>query len=192
MDKNNLLEWEKYLKEQENDKYIKNREKFSSRFGKNNLLNLLENGKDFLEKTDFDDKFKISFVSKVLNPLKNKYWILFVKKSTYSSLMSVFSKFVYFLREYQEKQKENLDIDFNNSKNVQKETKEEIFIDFSVPKNKQIREEEKEIFSINQEWDILPPEDNMYDIENNIIKTKYKKENKKNLKNDQLSIDFWD
>jgi hypothetical protein len=73
MYKKNLLEWEKYLKEQENDKYIKNREKFSSRFGKNNLLNLLENGKDFLEKTDFDDKFKISFVSKVLNPLKNKY-----------------------------------------------------------------------------------------------------------------------
>jgi hypothetical protein len=33
----------------------------------------------------------------------------------------------------------------------------------------------------------------MYDIENNIIKTKHKKQNKKNLKNlknDQLSIDF--
>lgn len=188
MNKKTLEEWEKHLRQEKNEKYIKNREKLSKRFWKKNLFKLFEEWKGFLEEKEknVNDRFNLSFVSKILNPLKETSWMDYIKKETYSSLMSIFSKFIYFLREYQKKHKENLDIDLWKAEYIQTEIKNNVL--------GLLRKDQEEYFSIDQEWNILPPKivNQFVDDEEKDLNLNNKKELKKTKKNDnwQLKFDF--
>ncbi len=188
MDKKILLEWEKYLREEKNQKYIKNREILSKRFSKKKLIEVFESWKIVLETKNkgFDERFKMTFISQVLNPIKESFWMEFVKKSTYSSLMSTFSKFIYFLRDYKKQQQSLLNIKIDNWKEIQTGTKEEIKHTLNITEN------EKDIFSVDSEWNILPPQSaGEFKEETSFkIKKRSKKRCERGADDWQLSLDF--
>lgn len=81
----------------------------------------------------------------------------FVKKSTYSSLMSLFSKFRYFLKDYKKNLHSNLLVD-NNFDNLKQQEKKDIIKNFVfIPKEEQIMPYEKRYFKINQFGDVVAP-----------------------------------
>lgn len=142
-------------------KYIKNWKKLSSRFGKNFLLELFENGSKSLSYNNND--FDLAFGSKVINKIKIKKDIEFVEKETYINLSSMFGKFIHFFTKWQKELTINLDYNNADSQKIQEETKNTIIKNIKYhnniipPRYEQLREDEKEIFSMDEEWNIILP-----------------------------------
>jgi hypothetical protein len=155
MDENTKRDWENYLKLDKNQKVADNWKKFSDRFGKKNLLELFENGDKFLSLNNTN--FKIAFEYNILFPLKKNKKLDFVKKGTYSSLMSLFSKFRYFLKDYKKNLHNNLLVD-NNFNKLRNQEKNDIVKNFVlIPKEEQIMPYEKKYFKINEFGDVITP-----------------------------------
>ncbi|MCK9466818.1 MAG: hypothetical protein M0P94_00670 [Candidatus Absconditabacterales bacterium] len=205
MDNNFKKEFEKYLNNHEKQHYIKNWKKLSERFGKDLLLTLFENGKEYLKKTYSSgdkERFLISFKGGVHYPLLEKANLSFVKKNTYNSLMSLYSIYLNVSKQYEKKEeqirdeiwKETQEEKMRNKNKTSEETPEVI----KTPGMRDIRGYEKDIFSISPDGDIGLPGELPKEIEeNNILdfNANLEKENNKGYKvieeeNGQLKIDF--
>lgn len=195
MDESFKIFWEKHLESDKNKSTINNWEKFSDRFGKTKLLNLFENWDKFLMTNN--TSFKIAFEHSILSPLKKNKNLDFVKKTTYSSLMSLFSKFRYFLKEYKSGLYDNLSIDSAVCVNHKNQSKKNITKNLEfIPKEEQIMPYEKKYFKINQFGDVLAPWSDTSDkIDYNEViyeeeKKQEKKINKKFIYGIQLELPF--
>lgn len=166
--------WENKLKLYDNKKYLNNWEMLSNRFWKKTLLKLFLEWNECLKNKE---DFKLIFGSKVLNPLKEAKNVEFVQKTTYNSLMSLFSKFHYFLKEYAVWLSNNLKINIEVPKINQEEVKNEISINFkNVEKKDQIMDYERSLFKINAVWDIVAPWPSKDDLEEDYIDNNIAKE----------------
>lgn len=188
INKNLYESFEERLKNDNNEKYINNWKKYWWRFWKNFLISSFDDA-DNLYKNIKD--FPSAFRSWVINKILEKENLLFVKKTTYSNLMSLFSKYHYFVIEKSKEQlNKNFSTDLQYWKEIQRKTQSEIEAVLIIPKQRQIRKDEEEIFSIDEEWNILPPkwvENVRYHSYDKQIKVK-----KESEENWQIKIDFDD
>ncbi len=191
MDKKIKKYWEKYLSQDKNEKFKNNWEKLSKRYGKKNILELFLSG---FERVDNWEDFKWSFNLEVSSKLKKKKWQLYMnKKTTFVPLMSLFWKFRYFLKDYNNWLLNNLFENTESGKNIQNKTKQNIVKTF-VSKENQINPWERRYMEINEVGDVVAPWSNFEEKPNNKEQNyKNKDENikKKNyFKGEQLNLDF--
>ena len=101
-----MKEWESYLESDEKVHYKNKWNKLSKRFWKD-ILDNFENWRTYLKKQyEFrkwdKDLFKLSYKSFVRNPLLEKNNLSYIKFETSKSLMQLYSKYIGFMRKYEE------------------------------------------------------------------------------------------
>ncbi|NCC71369.1 hypothetical protein EOM09_07355 [bacterium] len=117
-----------------------------------------------------------------MSPLKKSKKLDFVKKSTYSSLMSLFSQFRYFLRDYRSGLYNNLLADNDSIDNIKHQEKKDIIKNLTfVTKEEQIMPYEKKYFKINEFGDVIAPGSDYNDKPDisNVVEEERTKENKR-------------
>ena len=176
MDNKDLMkEWESYLESDEKVHYKNKWNKLSKRFWKD-ILDNFENWRTYLKKQyDFrkwdKDLFKLSYKSFVRNPLLEKNNLSYIKFETSKSLMQLYSKYIGFMRKYEENEEkianeiqaeieqEKMEKIFNNNQSqINTTLEEEVEKVIEEPWMRPIRAEEASYLSINEFWDILPPD----------------------------------
>lgn len=176
MDNKDLMkEWESYLESDEKVHYKNKWNKLSKRFWKD-ILDNFENWRTYLKKQyEFrkwdKDLFKLSYKSFVRNPLLEKNNLSYIKFETSKSLMQLYSKYIGFMRKYEENEEkianeiqaeieqEKMEKIFNNNQSqINTTLEEEVEKVIEEPWMRPIRAEEASYLSINEFWDILPPD----------------------------------
>ncbi len=176
MDNKDLMkEWESYLESDEKVHYKNKWNKLSKRFWKD-ILDNFENWRTYLKKQyEFrkwdKDLFKLSYKSFVRNPLLEKNNLSYIKFETSKSLMQLYSKYIGFMRKYEENEEkianeiqaeieqEKMEKIFNNNQSqINTTLEEEVEKIIEEPWMRPIRAEEASYLSINEFWDILPPD----------------------------------
>jgi len=176
MDNKDLMkEWELYLESDKKVHYKNKWNKLSKRFWKD-ILDNFENWRTYLKKQyEFrkwdKDLFKLSYKSFVRNPLLEKNNLSYIKFETSKSLMQLYSKYIGFMRKYEENEEkianeiqaeieqEKMEKIFNNNQSqINTTLEEEVEKIIEEPWMRPIRAEEASYLSINEFWDILPPD----------------------------------
>jgi len=170
-----MKEWESYLESDEKVHYKNKWNKLSKRFWKD-ILDNFENWRTYLKKQyEFrkwdKDLFKLSYKSFVRNPLLEKNNLSYIKFETSKSLMQLYSKYIGFMRKYEENEEkianeiqaeieqEKMEKIFNNNQSqINTTLEEEVEKIIEEPWMRPIRAEEASYLSINEFWDILPPD----------------------------------
>ncbi|HRX64287.1 MAG TPA: hypothetical protein P5060_04235 [Candidatus Absconditabacterales bacterium] len=124
MSKEFLKPREEHIAGLENRKYQKNWEKYSKRYGKNKLLEAFSCANEELSSgaKDFKGTFNMNIKKKLLDDKGNIY----MTPNVYKSLMGLFSKFHYFLKQYENDIGANNSVDLSSAKEVQHDVKQNI------------------------------------------------------------------
>ncbi|HRU49917.1 MAG TPA: hypothetical protein P5155_00265 [Candidatus Absconditabacterales bacterium] len=219
MDNKDLIkEWESYLEKDEKVHYKNKWNKLSKRFGKD-ILDNFENGRTYLKKQyEFrkgdKDLFKLSYKSFVRNTLLEKNNLSYIRFETSKSLMQLYSKYIGFMRKYEEDileneekianeiqaeiEQEKMEKIFNNNQlQINTTLEEEVEKIIEEPGMRPIRDYEEGILQIDKEGNVLPPDtkpsnyfnDKSY-THKNYINKKNKGYNISTEEDGQLRIEF--
>ncbi len=180
MDNKDLIkEWESYLEKDEKVHYKNKWNKLSKRFWKD-ILDNFENWRTYLKKQyEFrkwdKDLFKLSYKSFVRNTLLEKNNLSYIRFETSKSLMQLYSKYIGFMRKYEEDileneekianeiqaeiEQEKMEKIFNNNQlQINTTLEEEVEKIIEEPWMRPIRDYEEGILQIDKEWNVLPPD----------------------------------